>query len=142
VPDPNGLCFSPDYKKLYVASTGKGPGDTGAGGKGDIHVFDVNGDGTLGNHKVFSDMVIDGVHCGPDGLRADVDGNLWCSSNAVLGYSGVVVLAPDATPIGRLRLPEVVSNVCFGGPKRNRLFMTGSQSIYVLQVQTQGAAPG
>ena len=86
-------------------------------------------------------MVIDGVHCGPDGLRADVDGNLWCSSNAVLGYSGVVVLAPDATPIGRLRLPEVVSNVCFGGPKRNRLFMTGSQSIYVLQVQTQGAAP-
>jgi gluconolactonase len=142
VPDPNGLCFSPDYKKLYVASTGKGPGDTGPGGKGDIHVFDVNGDGTLGNHKLFSDMTVDGVHCGPDGLRADVDGNLWCSSNAVLGYSGVLVLAPDGTPIGRLRTPEVVSNVVFGGPKRNRLFMTGSQSIYVLQVQTQGAAPG
>jgi gluconolactonase len=142
VPDPNGLCFSPDYKKLYVISTGKGPGDTGPGGKGDIHVFDVNADGSLSNHNLFSDMMIDGVKCGPDGMRADVDGNLWCSSNAVLGYSGVVVLAPDATPIGRIRLPEVCANVSFGGPKRNRLFMTGSQSIYVLQVQTQGAAPG
>ena len=60
----------------------------------------------------------------------------------MLGYSGVLVLAPDATPIGRIRLPEVCANVVFGGPKRNRLFMCGSQSIYVLQVQTQGAAPG
>ena len=82
VPDPNGLCFSPDYKKLYVISTGKGPGDTGTGGKGDISVFDVGADNKLSNQKLFTDCVIDGVKCGPDGMRADVDGNLWVSSNA------------------------------------------------------------
>ena len=82
VPDPNGLCFSPDYKKLYVASTGKGPGDTGPGGKGDMYVFDVGADNKLSNRKLFSDFMIDGVKCGPDGVRCDVDGNVWCSSNA------------------------------------------------------------
>ena len=94
VPDPNGLCFSPDYKKLYVASTGKGPGDTGPGGKGDIHVFDVGSDNKLSNQKLFSDCMVDGVKCGPDGLRCDVDGNLWASSNAGrdVGYSGVTRL--------------------------------------------------
>src|SRR5262245_40694358 len=55
VPDPNGLCFSPDYKKLYVISTGKGPGDSGAGGEGDIHVFDVGSDNKLSTGKVFTD---------------------------------------------------------------------------------------
>ena len=69
VPDPNGLCFSPDYKKLYVISTGKGPGDTGPGGKGDISVFDVGADNKLSNQKLFTDCVIDGVKCGPDGMR-------------------------------------------------------------------------
>jgi gluconolactonase len=77
VPDPNGLCFSPDYKKLYVTSTGKGPGDQGPGGKGDIHVFDVGADNKVSNQKLFSDCMVDGVKCGPDGLRCDVDGNLW-----------------------------------------------------------------
>ena len=81
-PIPNGLCFSPDYKKLYVVSTGKGPGDTGPGGKGDMYVFDVGADNKLSNGKLFSDFMVDGVKCGPDGVRADVDGNLWCSSNA------------------------------------------------------------
>jgi gluconolactonase len=59
-PDPNGLAFSPDYKKLYVVSTGKGPGDTGPGGKGDMHVFDVGSDSKLSNQKRFSDFMIDG----------------------------------------------------------------------------------
>src|SRR5207237_3010573 len=67
VPDPNGICFSPDYKKLYVISTGKGPGDTGPGGKGDVFVFDVGADNKLSNQKRFSDFMIDGVACGPDG---------------------------------------------------------------------------
>jgi gluconolactonase len=144
VPDPNGLCFSPDYKKLYVASTGKGPGDQGAGGKGDIHVFDVGTDNKLTNHKVFTDCMVDGVKCGPDGLRCDVDGNLWASSNAgrAVGYSGVNVWSPEGKLIGRIRLPEICGNVCFGGPKRNRLFMAASQSIYAVYVNTQGAAPG
>src|SRR5215218_1676512 len=144
VPDPNGLCFSPDYKKLYVASTGKGPGDQGAGGKGDLHVFDVGADNKLSNGKVFSDCMVDGVKCGPDGLRCDVDGNVWSSSNAgrAVGYSGVLVFNPDAKLIGRIRLPEICGNVCFGGPKRNRLFMAASQSLYAVYVNTQGAAPG
>lgn len=144
VPDPNGLCFSPDYKRLYVASTGKGPGDTGPGGKGDIHVFNVGDDNKLSNHSVFTDCVIDGVKCGPDGLRCDVDGNLWASSNAgrAVGYSGVTVWNPQGKLIGRIRLPEICGNVCFGGPKRNRLFMAASQSLYAVYVNTQGAAPG
>ncbi len=144
VPDPNGLCFSPDFKKLYIASTGKGPGDTGPGGKGDIHVFDVGADNKLSNGKRFSDCMIDGVHCGPDGLRCDVEGNLWASSNAGrnVGYSGVSVFNPAGKLIGRIRLPEVCGNICFGGPKRNRLFMAASQSIYALYLGTQGAGPG
>jgi gluconolactonase len=144
VPDPNGLCFSPDYKKLYIASTGKGPGDTGPGGKGDIHVFDVGSDNKLSNGKLFSDCMLDGINCGPDGLRCDVEGNLWASSNAGrnVGYSGVSVFNPAGKLIGRIRLPEICGNVAFGGPKRNRLFMAASQSLYAVYLGTQGAGPG
>jgi len=141
VPDPNGLAFSPDRKKLYVVSTGKGPGDTGPGGQGDIFAFDVTTDNKLTNGKRFADFMIDGVKCGPDGVRCDVDGNLWCSSNAgrAVGYSGVTVWTPQGKLIGRIRLPEVCGNLCFGGPKRNRLFMAASQSLYAVYVNTQGA---
>src|SRR5579871_1616941 len=125
LPDPNGLAFSPDYKRLYVVSTGKGPGDSGPGGKGDVHVFDVGADNKLSNQRQFSDFMIDGVKCGPDGIRCDVNGNVWCSSNArrVVGYSGVTVWSPEGKLLGRIRLPEVTANLCFGGAKRNRLFM-------------------
>jgi gluconolactonase len=139
--DPNGLCFSPDYKTLYVCSTGQGPGDSHSGGTRTIHAFDVQG-GKVTNGRDFLDMTVDGVKCGPDGLRADVAGNLWCSSNAPLGYAGVLVYNAQGKLIGRIRLPEVCANLCFGGPKRNQLLMTAAQSIYMLQVQTQGAAPG
>ena len=144
VPDPNGLCFSPDHKKLYVISTGRGPGDTGPGGKRDMYVFDVGSDNKLSNQKLFTDFMVDGVKCGPDGVRADVEGNLWVSSNAgrAVGYSGVTVWNSEGKLIGRIRLPEVCGNVCFGGPKRNRLFMAASQSLYALYVSTQCAAPG
>jgi gluconolactonase len=137
VPNPNGLCFSPDYKKLYVTSTGPA-------GKGDMHVLDVGADNKLSNQRVFADFMVDGVKCGPDGVRADVFGNLWCSSNAgrAVGYSGVTVWNPDGKLIGRIRIPEICGNVCFGGPKRNRLFMAGSQSLYAVYTATQGAAPG
>lgn len=141
VQDPNGLCFSPDFSRLYVASTGKGPGDTGSGGKGEIFVFDVAPDGAVSNGRLFTDCVVDGVKCGPDGLRCDVFGNLWASSNAgrTVGYSGVTCWAPDGRLMGRIRLPEVCGNICFGGPKRNVLFMAASQSIYALPTATQGA---
>jgi gluconolactonase len=144
VPDPNGLAFSPDYKKLYVISTGKGPGDTGPGGKGDMFVFDVGTDNKPTNQKRFSDFIIDGINCGPDGVRCDVNGNVWASSNAGrhVGYNGVTVWSPAGQLIGRIRLPEVCANICFGGPKRNRLFMCGSQSLYAVYLATQGAAPG
>jgi gluconolactonase len=144
VPDPNGLCFSPDYKKLYVVSTGKGPGDTGPGGKGDVYTFDVGADNKPANRKLFSDFMVDSIKCGPDGIRCDVNGNLWASSNAGrnVGYNGVTVWTPEGKLIGRIRLPEVCGNICFGGPKRNRLFMAASQSLYAVYVNTQGAAPG
>ena len=143
VPDPNGLCFSPDHRTLYVCSTGKGPGDTGPGGKGEIYAFDVGDGGRLSGQRLFADCVVDGVKCGPDGVRTDVDGNVCASSNAgrAVGYNGVTIWNPAGRLIGRIRLPEVCGNLTFGGPKRNRLFMTASQSLYALTVNTQGAGP-
>ena len=96
------------------------------------------------NQKLFSDFMIDGVKCGPDGIRCDVGGNVWCSSNAgrAVGYSGVTVWSPEGKLLGRIRLPEVCGNICFGGPKRNRLFMAASQSLYAVFTATQGAEPG
>ena len=94
--------------------------------------------------KQVVDVVAGFPDFGFDGMRADVDGNLWCSSNAGrnVGYSGVTVWSPAGKLIGRIRLPEVCGNVCFGGPKRNRLFMAASQSLYAVYTGTQGAAPG
>jgi gluconolactonase len=75
-----------------------------------------------------------------DGIRADVDGNIWASAGWVGdGYDGVHIFAPSGERIGLIKLPEICSNVCFGGSKRNRLFMTGSQSLYAVYVETQGA---
>jgi gluconolactonase len=141
LPDANGLAFSPDFSKLYVTSTGAGPGDAGPGGKGDVHVFDVGADHRPTNGKLFADCMVDDVKCGPDGIRADVDGNLWVASNAgrAVGYSGATVWTPEGQLIGRIRIPEVCGNLCFGGPKRNRLFMAASRSIYAVYVNTQGA---
>jgi len=129
---PNGLAFSVDYKKLYVVSAGN------------LHVGDVADDGRVSGVKPFLDLTIDGVACRTDGVRVDVHGNVWCSSNAgrSVGYSGVTVWNAAGTLLGRIRLPEVCANVAFGGPKRNRLFMAASQSLYAVYVNTQGAAPG
>jgi gluconolactonase len=133
---PNGLCFSPDYKKLYIADTG------GAAPKA-IKAFDVNGT-KLSKGKVHCTMELtvkgQKLSGGADGIRADVDGNVWASAGwAGEGFDGVHVFAPDGTRIGLILLPEICSNVCFGGTKRNRLFMTGSQSLYSVYVETQGA---
>jgi gluconolactonase len=77
----------------HISMPRKGPGDTGPGGKGDIHVFDVGADNKLSNQKQFTDCVVDGVKCGPDGMRCDVNINVWCSSNTgrAVGYTGVTV---------------------------------------------------
>jgi gluconolactonase len=130
---PNGLCFSPDYKKLYVA-------DTGAAAPKPIQVFDVQDGMKLGNGRRFCTMDYNGKSGGSDGIRADVDGNIWSSAGwAGEGFDGVHVFAPDGKRIGVILLPEICSNVCFGGAKRNRLFMTASQSLYAVYVETQGA---
>ncbi|MGV3516005.1 SMP-30/gluconolactonase/LRE family protein [Luteitalea sp.] len=130
---PNGLCFSPDYAKLYVADTENPTPDRPRG----IHVFDVTSGGTrLGPGRLFHDMGKGGA----DGIRCDADGNIWASAGwAGAGYDGVRVIAPDGTHIGQIDLPEVCSNLCFGGAKGNRLFMTGSQSLYSLYVEAVSA---
>jgi gluconolactonase len=131
------------YKTYYAISTGRGPGDTGPGGTGVIYAFDIAPNGKeISNKRLFTDMVVDGLHCGPDDMTVDVAGNAWCSSNAPLGYAGVLCVNPQGKIIGRIRLPEVCANLTFGGPKRNMLMMAGSQSLYVLQLNTQGRAPG
>lgn len=127
---PNGLCFSHDYKRLYIVDTGPG----------DIKVFDVVDEARLANGRLFTDMMIEGKHVGPDGVRADIDGNIWASGGWIgYPYDGVHVFTPEGQRIGQIRLPETTSNLCFGGPKRNRLFMTASQSLYAVYVNTRGA---
>lgn len=135
---PNGLCFSPDYKKLYVADTGASHYPEA---EREIKVWDVNNGATLRNGKRFISMTWeDGRSGNADGIRCDVDGNIWSSAGWVGdGYDGVHIFAPDGDRIGLIKLPEICSNLCFGGAKRNRLFMTGSQSLYAVYVETQGA---
>ncbi len=132
---PNGLCFSPDYKKLYLA-------DTGA--PGNITVWDIVDETKVSNKREFVLMKQkqkDGSYAGgADGIRADVDGNIWAGAGWVgEGYDGVHIIAPDGQLIGQILLPEICANLSFGGLKRNRLFMVASQSLYAVYVNTQGA---
>ncbi len=130
---PNGLCFSPDYRLLYIADTGASPAN--------IRVWDVVGGNKLAHGRDFTrkDLAGDGVGSG-DGIRADVDGNIWAGAGlGGQGFDGVQVFSPDGSRIGQILLPEVCANLCFGGEKRNFLFMTASQSLYALYVETRGA---
>jgi gluconolactonase len=132
---PNGLCFSPDYKKCYIADTGISHYKEA---KGVIWVYDVVGR-KLANGKVFASNEFNGKTGFADGIRCDEDGNIWAGMGWVgEGYDGVHVFHRDGTRIGHIKMPEIISNVCFGGSKRNRLFMTGSQSLYAVYVETRG----
>ena len=128
IPRPNGLAFSPDEQKLYVVVSGAMPRE--------IRAYDVVDNGTkLANGRVFID-------CGagvPDGFRVDTDGNLWCGWGGGEGQDGVAIFNPDGKLIGRILLPERSANLCFGGAKRNRLFIAGSKSIYSVYVNARGA---
>ena len=128
---PNGLAFSPDERILYIADTGASHDPVH--GPRHIRACEVAADGTrlTGSH-VFATCTA-GLF---DGFRLDVEGRIWTSA-----ADGVHVYHPDGTLIGKIALPEAVANVCFGGPKRNRLFMTASQSLYALYTGTQGAGP-
>jgi gluconolactonase len=133
---PNGLCFSQDYKKLYVADSGSTHYPEA---KNVIWSYDLEG-ATLKNPKPFINMEMDGKSGFADGVRCDEDGNIWVGAGWVGdGYDGVHIFAPDGTRIGLIRLPEICANVCFGGTKRNRLFMAASQSLYACYVETRGA---
>jgi gluconolactonase len=123
---PNGLAFSPDERVLYIA-------DSGASHDGSkprhIRAFDVRDDRLI-NDRVFG--VIDaGI---PDGIRTDLSGNLWSSA-----ADGLHCFAPDGHRLGKILVPEVVANLSFGGPRRNRLFITATTSLYAVYVTTTGA---
>jgi gluconolactonase len=126
---PDGLAFSPDEKTLYVI-------DDGALA---IRAYDVVADGTrLANGREFISSVGKGRG---DGLRLDVDGNLWCGW-ALDGLDGVMIFNKAGLPIGRIELPERCANVCFGGYRQSRLFMAASRSLYAVWVGTSGAPGG
>src|ERR1700685_3930453 len=123
---PNGICFSPDYKKVYIADTGAGR---------ETRVYDVDGT-KVRNGKRFIQLDIPGTGepSYADGIRCDVDGNVWCGARP-----GVQVVTPGGERIGVIRLPETCANICCGGSRRNRLFMAASQSLYSVYVATTGA---
>ena len=131
---PNGLCFSPDEKILYIVESRGVPNRK-------MLAYDVTDGGRkIANKRILFDAGPGGT---PDGMRCDVDGNLWCGwGMGSPDLDGVMVFTPDGKPIGRIALPERCANVCFGGLKRNRLFMAASQSVYALYVNTQGAPGG
>jgi gluconolactonase len=128
---PNGLAFSPDESTLYVVEAGVSPRF--------ILAHDVVDGGTrIANKR----KLIDAGPGTPDGLRVDVDGNLWVGwGMGEEGLDGVSIFNPAGKPIGRIDLPERCANLCFGSIRRNRLFMCASTSLYSLYVNTQGA-PG
>ena len=131
---PNGLAFSPDESgKLYIIEAGSTPRV--------IRVYDVVENGTkISNMRPLIKAENNGT---PDGMRVDVDGNLWCGwGMGSEGMDGVAIFNPEGKLIGRIDLPERAANLCFGGTNRNRLFMAASTSIYSLFVGTQGAIGG
>jgi gluconolactonase len=137
---PNGLCFSPDYKTLYVADTGASHYPEAPR---NIRAYDVVDGVKLARGREFTSMKLampGGEQAGfADGIRADAEGNIYAGAGWVgHGYDGVHVFAPDGVRIGQILLPEICANVCFGGPKRNRLFMAASQSLYALYLDTRG----
>lgn len=126
---PNGLAFSPDERLLYIGDTGR---THGPDSPAHIRVFDVRDDGTLAKGRLFADCTA-GLF---DGFRLDEAGRIWASA-----ADGVHCYAADATLIGKVRVPEVVANVCFGGPKRNRLYICGTTSLYAVFLFSNGVKP-
>jgi gluconolactonase len=123
---PNGLAFSPDESKLYVVDSSAKPAA--------LRVYDVAGT-RLANGRVFADM----SPGNSDGMRCDMDGNVWAAAKGGEGFDGVHVFAPNGDRLARILLPEPCANLCFGGVLRNRLFMTAGQSVYALYTEAQGA---
>ncbi|MEO0429787.1 MAG: SMP-30/gluconolactonase/LRE family protein [Pseudomonadota bacterium] len=122
---PNGLAFSPDESRLYIADTGRMNSDDPT----HIRAFQVTESGLSGGDVLH---VIDTGAA--DGFRCDTDGNIWSSA-----ADGVHCVAPDGTLLGKILVPELVSNVCFGGRHNHRLFITATTSIYAINLNRRGA---
>ena len=123
---PNGLCFSPDFESLYIA-------DSGSKEPRAIYIYQVTNNGTdLTGGKIFAETGKDST----DGIRCDTDGNLWASAQR--GTNSIAVYNAESKLIGRIYLPEVPSNLTFGGQKKNRLFITASRSIYSIYTDATG----
>jgi gluconolactonase len=131
---PNGLAFSPDESELYVVESRAEPHRR-------LWAYRVGANGALGNKR----LVIDATDGGAlDGIAIDAEGHIWCgwgSNGRVpsVPLDGVRVFDPAGKALGHVHLPERCANLCFGGPKRNRLFMAASHSLYALYVNVQGA---
>ncbi|HZO29908.1 MAG TPA: SMP-30/gluconolactonase/LRE family protein [Chloroflexota bacterium] len=123
---PNGLAFSPDERILYVANSRWAAY---------IHALELNDDGTLRRRRIFADMSSDEPDGVPDGMKVDVEGNVYCT-----GPGGVWVFAPDGRHLGTIRPPEVPANLAFGGPDRRTLFFTARTSLYSTRVKVPGVA--
>ena len=121
---PNGLAFSPDEKTLYVANSRW---------SAYIHALELNDDGTVRRRRIFADMNSDEPEGVPDGMKVDVEGNVYCT-----GPGGVWVFAPDGRHLGTIRPPEVPANLAFGGPDRRTLFFTARTSLYATRVKVPG----
>ncbi|WP_171128408.1 MULTISPECIES: SMP-30/gluconolactonase/LRE family protein [unclassified Ruegeria] len=126
---PNGLAFSPDESSLYIADTGVTHDE---GGPRHIRRHSVNADGTLSGGEVFAECT-EGLF---DGFRVDTDGRIWSSA-----ADGVHCLSPEGQLIGKVEIPEMVGNVCFGGAKLNRLFICGTTSLYSVYLNVNGVSP-
>jgi gluconolactonase len=120
---PNGLAFSRDEEQLFIVDTRQEPSH--------IRVFDVGGDGSLSGGEIFATCSFGKF----DGIRLDSEGRVWAAA-----WDGVHCFAPDGDLIGKLLLPEPVSNLTFGGLKRNQLFITAGRSVYTLRVTFNGAS--
>jgi gluconolactonase len=132
---PNGITFSPDEKRLYVIDTGISEGPENPS---HIRMFDVDiNTGKVSNGRVFADNFKPGV---TDGMRCDIDGNVWCSMGwADPKEDGVRCYSPQGDLLGKIHVPETVANLTFGGMQRNRLYICGSTSLYACYTNTQGA---
>ncbi len=124
---PNGLAFSLDEKQLYIADTGM---THGPDRPRHIRVLDVNNNNTLSGGKVFAE-ISPGL---PDGFRLDIKGNIWTSAG-----DGVHILNRAGVTLGKIRTPKPASNLTFGGPEKNRLFITATDCVHAVYVSTNGA---
>jgi len=121
---PNGLAFSPDERRLYVANTRWAQY---------IHVLELDAAGKMMRRRIFADMSSDETDGVPDGMKVDVEGRVYCT-----GPGGTWVFAPDGSQLGIIRTPEVPANLAFGGPDLKTLFFTARTSVYAMRVKVPG----